>query len=55
LKRDPLHGVDRGDDRDDNRKAMEKHPDYRANFIWMQTVFKEMAPADALKLCKAAV
>jgi hypothetical protein len=51
----PPHGVGHSDDRDDDRKVMEKNPDYRANFIWMQTVFKEMAPAEALKLCKAAV
>ena len=54
------HGDGRDENRDkrkedDDRKEMEKNPSYRANFNWMQTVFKEMAPAEALKLCKAAV
>ena len=40
---------------DDARKKMEQDPSYKTNFIWMQTVFKEMAPTEALKLCKAAV
>ncbi len=54
------HGDGRNYDRDkrredDERKRIENDPSYKANFIWMQTVFKEMAPAEALKLCKAAV
>jgi hypothetical protein len=53
--RDRNHQAPHGANRDDNRKEMEKDPSYRANFIWMQTIFKQMAPADALKLCKAAV
>jgi hypothetical protein len=47
------HGA--GSDDDDNRKAMEKNPAYRANFVWMQTIFSEMAKDQALKLCKAAI
>jgi hypothetical protein len=54
------HGDGRDDKRDkrkedDDRKKIEKDPSYQANFVWMQTIFKQMAPAEALKLCKAAV
>ena len=39
----------------DNRKSMESDPSYRANFLLIQGIFNNMAPDEALKLCKAAV
>jgi hypothetical protein len=49
------HKIQHDSDYDENRKKMERDPSYRTNFIWMQTIFKEMVPAEALKLCKAAI